>query len=165
MTRECGTCTACCTVMAVKELKKPGYQTCQHACAAGCAIYNHKPPSCTGWKCLWLDGTIGGDERRRPDQVGVVFSRQGTILRIYEVWPGAFEKNRKQIEFLVGKIQSKYPLIKTRIWFPHRAEPLVWDEAAGKECGYGMICTVAKDQGSRMDQVMVKQVLSDALAV
>jgi hypothetical protein len=81
------------------------------------------------------------------------------------VWPGAFDQYRKQIDFLVGKIQSKYRLIKNRIWFPHRAVPLVWDEAAGKEYGYGIISTVAKDQGSGLDQVMVKQLFSDTLAV
>ena len=163
MKRECGTCTACCTVVAVKELKKPMYQTCQHVCAAGCAIYQHKPASCTAWKCLWLNGSIGGDERRRPDHFGVVFDRQRTILRIYEVWPGAFEKNRKQIDFILGKIQSKHPLVKTRIWMPHQTVPLVWDEAAGDENAYAIIGTVPKDPGFGLDWLMVNQVFNARL--
>src|SRR5262245_55032279 len=41
--RECGGCTACCTVMAVKELGKGMYRTCEHADGRGCSTYPGRP--------------------------------------------------------------------------------------------------------------------------
>jgi len=41
--RVCGDCTACCTVMGVRELKKASYQACPHNCAKE-LWHLHVPP-------------------------------------------------------------------------------------------------------------------------
>lgn len=75
--RECGSCTACCTLLHIDELDKPVATPCQHECAAGCAIYQQKPASCSAYECLWRAGNIMEDEYR-PDKLGVIFDMTGT---------------------------------------------------------------------------------------
>ena len=67
--RSCGTCTACCEVMIVPELNKPANKLCQFA-DGGCRMYEHRPPTCKDWNCLWLKGEMR--DRDRPDKVGFV---------------------------------------------------------------------------------------------
>ncbi len=69
ISRECGTCTACCQVMIVPELNKPANQACQYA-DDGCTMYEHRPPTCKDWDCLWIKGEFR--ERDRPDKIGFV---------------------------------------------------------------------------------------------
>ena len=109
--RNCGSCTACCTILGVAELNKPNYTPCLHECKAGCAIYSTRPVSCRVWSCNWLYGREpGGDERRRPDQLGLMFTheefgRRGKILTAYEVWPGAAKEPRA--DFLLRKLTAR----------------------------------------------------------
>ena len=104
--RSCGDCQACCTVVGVQELSKPHWTRCQHQCATGCAIYEERPRSCRGYSCLWAAGLLDGDERRRPDRLGIIFDlrtaentasdsvRPGdsVVLQVWEVWPGALDQ-------------------------------------------------------------------------
>ena len=110
--RECGECTACCTVLAVAELNKPAYQACAHECG-GCGIYNSRPRACRAWCCSWLFGRIEGDERRRPDKLGLLFTREGLaekpITVAYEVWPGAGRELRN--DYLLRKMSQKIPIV------------------------------------------------------
>ncbi len=96
--RECGSCSACCTVIGVHEIEKGMYETCQHLCAAGCRIYAERPGSCRTFECQWLrgalevDGSI--DTEMRPDACGVIFDYQpetvfGEMFTAWEVEPGA----------------------------------------------------------------------------
>lgn len=82
MKRECGSCTACCTLMWVEELEKPERVPCPHLCAKGCGIYETRPGSCGAFLCLWLwdeQGLLREDDR--PDKSGVMlFIRYGTPL-------------------------------------------------------------------------------------
>jgi hypothetical protein len=75
MSRRCGDCTVCCTLMGVPDLepdgKLPG-DRCSHACSRGCRIYAARPTSCRQFECLWLQG--GLPKPFRPDRVGIVFS-------------------------------------------------------------------------------------------
>lgn len=73
MTRECGDCTVCCTFLSVKDLTIYG-QPCKHECG-GCTVYgtDERPKVCAQFKCLWLAGAVGRDERDRPDQSGLLF--------------------------------------------------------------------------------------------
>lgn len=92
--RECGSCTACCTVLAVDELEKKNNVPCCHlAGGEGCSIYTTRPGACRQWSCLWLKGGLKGDVRRRPDHLGLVFSDDVhgpfPMLTAYEVWAGA----------------------------------------------------------------------------
>lgn len=70
MKRKCGTCTLCCTALAVPELDKPNGVSCQHLTSEGCGIYEDRPESCRRFECGWLAGM--GDLSVRPDRVGAV---------------------------------------------------------------------------------------------
>jgi hypothetical protein len=81
-TRECGGCTACCTIHRVKDRafeggEKPGFTDCVHQVAGvGCGIYEDRPRACRGYRCQWLMGLgILGDEDR-PDRSGVVVTKE-----------------------------------------------------------------------------------------
>jgi hypothetical protein len=87
--RECGGCTACCSVMAVPELQKGMYRACFHVGGHGCAIYSDRPRSCRSWSCQWRLGEIEG---ARPDESGILVNlgfRGGAHYEVYELWAGA----------------------------------------------------------------------------
>jgi hypothetical protein len=73
-TRSCGECTACCTVLGIKELSKPPHAPCVHlksGCdGSGCGIYPNHPPECSDYSCLWHAGW--GNYADRPDQSGFI---------------------------------------------------------------------------------------------
>ena len=53
--RTCGSCSLCCKVMEIKELKKPMNKWCSHcAKGGGCSIYPTRPAECRTFDCLWL---------------------------------------------------------------------------------------------------------------
>lgn len=115
--RSCGECTACCTVKGVRELGKPTQIACQHLCANGCGIYERRPQSCRDYACLWRQGLIDGDERRRPDKLGVLFDYEpfagmpGTVrLVVWETVPGAAQSEK--VQYIVGKLLRTYKQIK-----------------------------------------------------
>src|SRR5690348_6121196 len=95
--RECGGCTACCTVLAVRELDKPMRWACDHVHCAGCRIYDTRPPSCREFHCRWLRGSVGADDALRPDRCGVMFDGFFSVTRnrlrfvAFELWDGAFD--------------------------------------------------------------------------
>lgn len=87
--RECGDCTACCTVMAVQELGKGMYRACEHVGGGGCSIYEDRPRSCRLWSCQWRLGELDGE---RPDRSGIIVSagfRGGPHYQLFELWEGA----------------------------------------------------------------------------
>ncbi|MFA5048109.1 MAG: hypothetical protein WC516_03745 [Patescibacteria group bacterium] len=87
---KCGTCTACCLVLAVHEIKKPTGVCCPHCDQdRGCRIYAQRPQGCRGFRCDWRmtadqDASpfapvafaswlrVFGDVSMRPDRLGVV---------------------------------------------------------------------------------------------
>jgi Fe-S-cluster containining protein len=96
--RSCGGCTACCTVLAVDELRKPMRCACPHQSAVGCRIYEERPLGCRQFNCVWLRGGLPAEEAWRPDRLGVIFDdfiratdgqRQRTA---FEVFPEAFRQ-------------------------------------------------------------------------
>jgi hypothetical protein len=98
--RQCGTCTACCTVMGVGEINKPRNTPCPHlAAGGGCGVYASKPESCTAFSCMWLNGNLVEDVMR-PDQSGLVFSLNPTgfsgaepVVHVHEVEPGKIDSD------------------------------------------------------------------------
>lgn len=73
--RTCGECQACCTSLAVDELRKPPGKTCEHLCEKGCGVYELRPQSCAGFYCLWLESSEDHPvfpEWMRPDRSGVM---------------------------------------------------------------------------------------------
>jgi hypothetical protein len=88
--RECGECSACCTLIAVPEIGKKENAPCPNAKKdEGCAIHESRPESCRAYSCLWLaegspeivpESRLRGKSEiptllrnmDRPDRVGVV---------------------------------------------------------------------------------------------
>ena len=102
--RQCGGCTACCTAMHIRELRKaPGVTCLNERPGVGCAIYHTRPASCRNYHCAWLDGESG--ELDRPDRTGIILDRitvqsaipgRGAIpaVCVREARSGAFENGR-----------------------------------------------------------------------
>jgi len=110
--RECGTCTACCTAEGVHELHKLPGDPCQFVCSKGCGIYEKRPQSCRGFRCLWLEGVF--EEEARPDTLEIVFGIAPAplqmhpwrrFIRVMEVVPGAAARpaNLERIRWLASK--------------------------------------------------------------
>ena len=67
-TRECGTCTLCCKVMAIRELEKPMGHWCAHCVPGkGCGIYETRFEICRTFLCGWRQVPQLGDAWR-PDR-------------------------------------------------------------------------------------------------
>ena len=54
--RDCGSCSLCCRVLDIDELKKPGGQWCKHCRPGngGCSIYSDRPSICRTFACRWI---------------------------------------------------------------------------------------------------------------
>lgn len=73
--RTCGDCTLCCNVFEIEEepFTKPANEWCKYCKPGqGCGVYEERPRTCSGFKCMWLMGT--GLEEDRPDKLGVVLT-------------------------------------------------------------------------------------------
>lgn len=88
---DCGSCSACCYLMAVPSLNKPACIWCEHASRphGGCTIYNQpeKPQECDDFMCLWRasqERSIGDrmPYELRPDRSKVMFH---DALAVYPV--------------------------------------------------------------------------------
>ena len=100
--KSCGSCTKCCTVMGVPELKKPPRVRCAHVIAGkGCSIYAERPPSCAKFICGWLLDPNMGPELK-PDQCHVVFyqmNAENIVASCDADYPDAWRKPNV-VEFL-----------------------------------------------------------------
>jgi hypothetical protein len=69
--RECGACTACCSVMAIDkpDIQKAAGALCRY-CDGGCTIYETRPHVCQGFYCGWRQLPIL-DDTWRPDRSDV----------------------------------------------------------------------------------------------
>jgi len=69
--RQCGSCTACCTLLEVTAVGKSVNEWCKHCDAdKGCTIYDHRPQMCRSFSCAWLQGHL--DDEWFPEQAGMV---------------------------------------------------------------------------------------------
>jgi len=111
--KPCGGCTACCTILRVDSLSKPTHTPCPNICQRGCAIYANKPLECDTWECAWKSGWIEGDERRRPDNLGIMFEYRlvggRSFLWAYEVWPNALDDPK--VAYLLNRLGKKENLV------------------------------------------------------
>lgn len=123
--RQCGPCTACCTVMGVDEIGKKGGDRCEHVIdklyklsdRAGCGIYESRPQSCRDFKCawLWLDKLRNME---RPDIVGIMLdvnTEQSTVGGAFiarEVRPGAFDEDAGRA--LLERLAKRVLVLKVR---------------------------------------------------
>jgi hypothetical protein len=75
--KSCGSCTKCCKVMGIPELKKRPWDQCSHVAAGiGCKIYSERPGSCRQFICGWLLDPYMGPELK-PENCHVVFYQRG----------------------------------------------------------------------------------------
>ncbi len=97
--RTCGGCIACCKALEVFEgnFRKAAGEWCPHcAVGRGCGIYRDRPLVCEAFRCEWLKGW--GGENERPDRTKVIpdFHKEGLfldgILQMWEVAEGALER-------------------------------------------------------------------------
>lgn len=83
--RDCGGCTLCCKVMAVKALDKPGGTWCAHCSfSQGCTIHETKPDECRDFYCGYLM-MPNLDERWKPSvsKLIVVAAPEEAKMTIY----------------------------------------------------------------------------------
>lgn len=154
--RVCGPCSACCTVLSVREIAKGMYVPCTHLCGAGCGIYAERPSTCRTFECQWLRGVLHVDDvtetELRPDVCGVIFDYQpqskfGEVFVACEIEPGASGRGRARSviqgledEFLVMIVSPspngrKGPGERSFVGPRHlvtRATAQLWSRAAGK---------------------------------
>ena len=107
---KCGGCTACCTVLGIKEIRKPDYAPCPHLSAGGCGIYENRPTECRTYECVWRSSNL--PDELRPDRLGVILELHGQFVEslgapavvIREVWPGAADEDlSRQFTGLIAK--------------------------------------------------------------
>ena len=120
--RECGSCSACCTVIGVPEFAKGTYEACKHLCETGCGIYAERPGSCRRFECQWLRGVLevdgSVDTALRPDSCGVILdylpeSAFGAVFVAWEVEPGASASGHAR-DIIEGLAERFLVLVMTR---------------------------------------------------
>src|SRR5262245_60474645 len=80
--RSCGSCTLCCKVLAIDEIKKPRNEWCPHCeKSKGCKIYLERPSECRSFECLWLR-IEQVPEALKPQKCKVVLSAEFEGSRI-----------------------------------------------------------------------------------
>ena len=100
---ECGSCTLCCKIQAVPQIKKPAGKWCPDCIPGkGCEIFKSptRPQICKDFYCMWVNSPSLPD-KYRPDKIKFYVS--GT----------------EESEFLHVCVDANYPT--------------AWKEGAGKE--------------------------------
>ncbi|MEM7410779.1 MAG: hypothetical protein AAF430_11135 [Myxococcota bacterium] len=110
--RSCGSCSLCCEVLRVDALEKLGGVRCLHQRPeGGCGIYATRPSICRDYRCLWLGGGLGDDDR--PDRLGavldVVAEGGGLWLEIREAEPGRFDRSPR-LQTIADEVRRSMPV-------------------------------------------------------
>ena len=123
--KSCGSCTKCCTVMGVPEIKKRPWDECPHVAAGlGCKIYSERPSGCRSFICGWLlDPNMGPD--LKPENCHVVFYQKNALDIVATCDPNYPDAWRKPnvVAFLhrlasaIGPNRKVIVLEKGRTWF------------------------------------------------
>lgn len=106
-TRKCGSCTYCCTHIGVGD--KPAGVKCEHEIKhKGCGIQADKPTQCKHYFCLWAFGF--GSSKDSPRETGVIVDGgtsedEKPILRVFEVWEGAYSPGTRASRFVTEMAQ------------------------------------------------------------
>ncbi len=84
-------------------------------CELGCRIYSQRPGSCRDYRCLWLEGHLGDEDR--PDKLGVIFTTTdhpewGTLIMLVECEPGAMDQAR--VKLAIDRIVDERPIVLMR---------------------------------------------------
>jgi hypothetical protein len=96
--RNCGGCTLCCRLVPVAEIGKLAGQRCAHQRhGKGCAVYQTRPLSCSGWSCGWLKDEDDAGELSRPDRAHYVIDQRPDFVTM-----------------VIGEEEQKMPVLQ--IW-------------------------------------------------
>jgi hypothetical protein len=96
--RECGSCSMCCKLMGVAEIKKPrGVMCTLHKRGKGCTVHKAEgmPKACDTFVCMWL-----GDKERmfgedwRPDKLRLIWTTTAKE-KVLAVW--LHRRDKKQL--------------------------------------------------------------------
>jgi hypothetical protein len=88
LTRQCGSCNACCDIMEVAAVDKPVNQLCTHwQTGTGCSIYDRRPQMCRSFVCAWLQGHL--DDDWFPAKLGIIvhFSQDAVNVTVDDHCP------------------------------------------------------------------------------
>jgi Fe-S-cluster containining protein len=82
-TRQCGSCSSCCTLLEVTDVGKAMNEWCRYCDAGkGCTIYDRRPQMCRSFSCAWLQGHL--DDDWYPEKAGMVvhFSQDAVNVQV-----------------------------------------------------------------------------------
>ncbi|MGY4451095.1 bacterioferritin-associated ferredoxin [Bradyrhizobium sp. i1.3.1] len=88
LTRQCGSCNACCDILEVAAVDKPVNQLCRHwQTGTGCTIYDRRPQMCRSFVCAWLQGHL--DDAWFPATSGIIvhFSQDAVNVTVDDHCP------------------------------------------------------------------------------
>jgi hypothetical protein len=129
--RTCGSCSMCCKLLRIDELKKPQDTWCAHVVRGrGCGAYETRPTACRVFECNWLTlPTL--DETWRPDRAGFILSTRENATLSVQVEPSKADAWKRQPYYDQLKAWAKVALTtngmvvvragrKTTVVLPHR---------------------------------------------
>src|SRR5215472_3060306 len=95
--RICATCSLCCKLPYVAELKKPIDTWCRHARPGhgGCLIHRDRPTSCRGFICGWLSDELKVGDEWFPTHCKMIISRaaeKGFLIIVDPAYPNAWRR-------------------------------------------------------------------------
>jgi hypothetical protein len=95
--RQCGSCSACCTLLEVTDVGKSANEWCKHCDAGkGCTIYHHRPQMCRSFSCAWLQGHL--NDEWFPETAGMVVHFSQDAINV-QVDPGCSDRWREEPYF------------------------------------------------------------------
>jgi Fe-S-cluster containining protein len=95
--RQCGSCSACCTLLEVTDVGKSANEWCKHCDAGnGCTIYDDRPQMCRSFSCAWLQGHLSDDWY--PERAGLVVHFSQDAVNV-QVDPGDPDRWRQEPYF------------------------------------------------------------------
>jgi len=126
--RSCGTCSLCCTVMAVAEIEKPRNTRCCHLNTLGrCAVYPTRPDSCRQFSCTWLLGML--PKALSPERIHAVgdtnLAGDALVFHVDPRFPRAHERGvfKQFIERVAAKVLIIVLIGDTRVVYgPNREQ-------------------------------------------
>lgn len=117
MPKQCDGCKFCCTVLGVRELKKPPHTRCVYATQTGCSIHNDPllfPATCRDFECGYLVSDLPVEFR--PDRCHIMItgeeaSLQAHFLQVDPAYPNAPQTPIGQQLIKIVLSGGKYPNI------------------------------------------------------
>lgn len=117
--RQCGSCSACCTLLRINALDKPARTKCVHLSLARgplvrklCTAYATRPEECQNFLCLWMT-TPEIPRNWRPDKLRLMFTGYvlgepvGQVVVITALDPGAYRMRADQLDTIM--LQTNWP--------------------------------------------------------